>query len=554
MAINMSLVCGGVCDVESCDLLENLCLNRVDTMAGEYSLPNSPCQPLAGGILLEVFLFLYAMLALAIVCDDYLCVALERLCDEFLIREDVAGATFMAFGSAAPEVILNTIGTIKQVKSWPPSKEALEATNLGVGAILGSGMIAMLVIPGACALAIDGGVDLLLKRRPLLRDVVAYTISLGLLCVVFADGIIEPYEGAILVIFYVIYVLTVCFSPTIRQWYRRRVLRKVPKKRKSFVKQRPSQKRGSQELQRPLLATDDAAGGGEEGERNDAETRSNPMHGGKDQNISTAKVLFASIEDGPSPEDRKREEEAGLVPNADAGVVDDADGDNAGITLLGDSGSEGDPEKGARWLQTALKILSMPLNLLFEYTCINCEKDGPYEHWYPLTFVVSFLWVSWFSTIISSVASRWIAFSPSWANGSLFGLLCAVGAEIPDTIQSVTMARRGYGSMAVSNAIGSQVLNICIGLGLPWLCASVSIPSWGHFRVTDHANLQIAAFFQFGAVVANFTVLLGVAAVRGESKAKLSSLKGYVLLACYVVVVVSYVVVKFNATSEVSPC
>ena len=90
--------CQGECDITSCDVLENLCLNKIDTKPGSFSLPDNPCQPFGGGILLEVFLFLYSMLGLAIVCDDYLCVALERLCEEFLIWEDVAGATFMAFG------------------------------------------------------------------------------------------------------------------------------------------------------------------------------------------------------------------------------------------------------------------------------------------------------------------------------------------------------------------------------------------------------------------------------------------------------------------------
>jgi Ca2+/Na+ antiporter len=219
IALGVGRVCTGECDVDSCDFLEDMCLNKIDMKSGDFSLPHEPCQPTGGGMFLEVFLFFYSMLALAIVCDDYLCVALERLCEEFLIREDVAGATFMAFGSAAPEVILNTIGTIKQVRSWPPSSEALEATNLGVGAILGSGMIAFLVIPGACALSTEGGVELLLKRRPLLRDVAAYAISLILLCIFFSDGVIETYEGAILVAFYVVYVITVFFSPSIRQWY-----------------------------------------------------------------------------------------------------------------------------------------------------------------------------------------------------------------------------------------------------------------------------------------------------------------------------------------------
>ena len=64
--------------------------------------------------------------------------------------------------------------------------------------------------------------------------------------------------------------------------------------------------------------------------------------------------------------------------------------------------------------------------------------------------------------------------------GSFFGLITiAIGAEIPDTIQSVTMAKRGYGSMAVSNALGSQIINILIGLGLPWLLVdSFGVVRW----------------------------------------------------------------------------
>ena len=104
--------------------------------------------------------------------------------------------------------------------------------------------------------------------------------------------------------------------------------------------------------------------------------------------------------------------------------------------------------------------------------------------------------------------------------------------------------------MAVSNAIGSQVLNICIGLGLPWLFAAPSIPAGGHFEVTDHVNLQIAAFFQFGCTLANFSVLLVVAMVQGQNKAKLNANKGYILLALYVLVVGSYVFVKLKRSSS----
>ena len=67
----------------------------------------------------------------AIICDRYLVVSLETLCVRWNIREDVAGCFFMAFGSAAPEVLVSCIGTAKGAGN----------TDLGVGAIIGSGMI-----------------------------------------------------------------------------------------------------------------------------------------------------------------------------------------------------------------------------------------------------------------------------------------------------------------------------------------------------------------------------------------------------------------------------
>ncbi|ELR69020.1 solute carrier family 24 [Fulvivirga imtechensis AK7] len=45
----------------------------------------------------------------------------------------------------------------------------------------------------------------------------------------------------------------------------------------------------------------------------------------------------------------------------------------------------------------------------------------------------------------------------------------AVGTSIPDMISSVIVAKQGRGGMAVSNAVGSNIFDILIGLGLPWL-------------------------------------------------------------------------------------
>ena len=38
---------------------------------------------------------------------------METLCDHWYIPEDVGGASFMAFGSAIPEITVNAISTFK---------------------------------------------------------------------------------------------------------------------------------------------------------------------------------------------------------------------------------------------------------------------------------------------------------------------------------------------------------------------------------------------------------------------------------------------------------
>ena len=50
----------------------------------------------------------------------------------------------------------------------------------------------------------------------------------------------------------------------------------------------------------------------------------------------------------------------------------------------------------------------------------------------------------------------------------------ALGAQIPDLFASMSVARAGQGPSAVANAIGSQVINICIGMGLPFLIYAVA--------------------------------------------------------------------------------
>lgn len=99
-----------------CDI-ENLCLETVDTSWL--------------GVAFEALLFVYSFCALAEVADVYLAPALECLCFRWNVPEDAAGASFLALGGAAPEIIISMISTLKgnlQHAKSTRASHALEAS------------------------------------------------------------------------------------------------------------------------------------------------------------------------------------------------------------------------------------------------------------------------------------------------------------------------------------------------------------------------------------------------------------------------------------------
>ncbi len=100
--------------------------------------------------------------------------------------------------------------------------------------------------------------------------------------------------------------------------------------------------------------------------------------------------------------------------------------------------------------------------------------------------------------------------------------LLAAGTSVPDLFASVIVAREGRGDMAVANAVGSNVFDILIGLGLPWLL--VLIFQGGTIEVgTD--GLLTSTFLLVGTVVLLFVFL--------TTKRKLSRWEGMILILVY---------------------
>ncbi|XP_013418533.1 uncharacterized protein LOC106179451 [Lingula anatina] len=150
------------------------------------------------------FLIIVSFTALAIVCDDFFVPSLEIISEKLDLSEDVAGATFMAAGSSAPELFTSIVGL------------ATDNNDVGVGTIAGSAMFNILIIIALSA-ALAGQV-LYLDWRPLIRDSIFYATSVGVFIVFAWDGKLEHYETAILLFLYILYIVLMKFNIQVMEW------------------------------------------------------------------------------------------------------------------------------------------------------------------------------------------------------------------------------------------------------------------------------------------------------------------------------------------------
>ena len=99
----------------------------------------------------------------------------------------------------------------------------------------------------------------------------------------------------------------------------------------------------------------------------------------------------------------------------------------------------------------------------------------------------------------------------------------AAGTSIPDLISSLIVARQGRGGMAISNAIGSNIFDILIGLGLPWLVVTIG----GKIIPVATENLSSSIILLFATVAA----VLGFLIAR---KWHLNKFSGLSLISIYI--------------------
>jgi len=135
----------------------------------------------------------WCFLGLAIVCDEFFQPSLEAISEALRLPPDVAGATFLAAGSSAPE-LFTSVGD-----SFGP------ASSIGVGTIMGSAMFNILIIVAASAMY-AGTSKLKIDWRPVTRDVSFYTLSIVLFAACAADGEVNAFEAGVMLAGYGAYI------------------------------------------------------------------------------------------------------------------------------------------------------------------------------------------------------------------------------------------------------------------------------------------------------------------------------------------------------------
>ncbi|XP_007479974.2 sodium/potassium/calcium exchanger 5 [Monodelphis domestica] len=157
-----------------------------------------------GGIIIYFLIILYMFMAISIVCDEYFLPSLEVISECLGMSQDVAGATFMAAGSSAPELVTAFLGVF------------VTKGDIGISTILGSAIYNLLGICAACGLL--SNVVSKLSCWPMFRDCVAYAISIAAVFGIIFDNQVYWYEGAVLILIYGVYVLVLCFDIKINQY------------------------------------------------------------------------------------------------------------------------------------------------------------------------------------------------------------------------------------------------------------------------------------------------------------------------------------------------
>ncbi len=170
------------------------------------------------------------------------------------------------------------------------------------------------------------------------------------------------------------------------------------------------------------------------------------------------------------------------------------------------------------------KSIFKPIDLVIKTLIPRPEK-------YILVFFISILLIA---------ATCWVLVESAIHVSAILGvpemiialIILGIGTSVPDIVSSAIVAKQGRGGMAVSNAVGSNIFDIFIGLGLPWLLKTVL---YNQNIATNKEGLEVAVGLLLGSVLLILFALM-------YKKWTLNKGLGYALILLYILFVVYEIV------------
>uniref|UniRef100_A0A671MSQ1 Sodium/potassium/calcium exchanger 4-like n=1 Tax=Sinocyclocheilus anshuiensis TaxID=1608454 RepID=A0A671MSQ1_9TELE len=430
----------------------------------------------------------------------------------------VAGATFMAAGSSAPELFASIIGVF------------ITHGDVGVGTIVGSAVFNILCIIGVCG--IFAGQVVFLTKFAVFRDSIYYILSVVALIAV---------SSLILIVMYVGYIIIMKFNTSMQNYFSGKEDKSVANGN-TVISEMEDVKPSKEYTRGSVVMVDEMI-------------NSSPPH----YRFPEA-GLRVMITNHFGPKTRLRmasrliiNEQQRLVKMAngvDAVLVADKKADTIENGNVAEDKLTEEPESELSspfvlpgGTKDKVKFfISWPIMVLLFFTIPNCAKPR-WERFFMLSFFLSTLWIAIFSYVMV-----WMVTIAGYSLGIpdvIMGItFLAAGTSVPDCIASLIVARQGLGDMAVSNTIGSNVFDILVGLGVPWGIQTMAV-NYGSVIKINSRGLIYSVVLLLGSVA---LTVLGIHVNKWRLDFKL----GIYVLVLYAIFLCFSILIEYNVFTFVN--
>ncbi|OXA47182.1 Sodium/potassium/calcium exchanger 5 [Folsomia candida] len=203
---------------------------------------------------------------------------------------------------------------------------------------------------------------------------------------------------------------------------------------------------------------------------------------------------------------------------------------------------------GESYLVWTKFIVGWPIRLLYKVTIPDC-KLPTVRKWFPVTLLMCIVW----NTILCYLLG-WMVTVIGWTFGipdTVMGItLFAMGTSVPQAVSSIIVARRGMGTMAMNNAIGSNIFNILVCLGAPWMIQTLILVGDSsaneRYIVMNSRALGYTAFILIGCMIGLYLII-------AANRFKIDLKVGIVALAGYLIAITVASLFELNVFMHVNP-